>query len=178
MTVMSLWRRLFHRSRPLVIDDFSALSTLDLPPGRTLEITGTIEAIEHLQDPLSGEACVALDYSAWPPSTTVGIDGAPATNSRASSITCHQAVDFLLCNADKRIHIRVDRGRDLGELHRELLHRHGVGLEAATEPIRAGDRVRVIGVLERLGATGSPHRSSPDVAVITGQRIWRLVGER
>ncbi len=175
---MNLWRRLFRRSRPLVIEDFGALAAIDVPPGKTLEVAGSIEALETLIDPLSGEPCVALDYGAWPPSTNVGIDGASTTSSRAFEITCHQAVDFLLCREGKRVHVRVDRGRDVVGLHNELLQRHGVSLCAETEPICAGDRVRVIGVLDPLGGAGSPHRSSPDVAVIRAQRIWRLVGEK
>ena len=177
MIGMSLWRRLFRRSRPLRIDDFGSLSAMELRPGQTLEFAGSIEPIRTITDPISGEECVAIEYVAAQPNANIKTNDFSMTSGR-TYVTCHQAMDFILLRNGKRIHIRVDRGRDIGEFHRELLDRQGVGLKAETEPICAGDRVRVIGVLSRIGGEGSPHRSSPDIAVITAQRIWRLVGER
>jgi len=171
---MSLWNRLFRRFRPLVIDDFGELAEHDVTPGSKVELCGEIEALETIECPLEGTQCIAIDYGAWPQSTTAGIDGAAPTSSRAFQLTCHQAVDFILHRNGLRLLVRVDRGRDVSELHHQLLERYGLGLRSEVQSIVGGDRIRVTGAVERLRDAGSPHRGDPYLAVIAAQRIWRM----
>ncbi|MEZ4381174.1 MAG: hypothetical protein R3A79_07485 [Nannocystaceae bacterium] len=174
---MSLWRRLFRRSRPLRVDDYGELAGATLRDEQLVELTGEIEALESIVDPIAGGRFVVLEYGAWPQSTTPGIDGASPTASSAFQLTCHQATDFVLVKGGKRLLIRVDRGRDVGELHGELIDRYGLSLRAEAHGIRGGDRVRVLGAIERLAAVGSPMRGDPYLAVIAAQRIWPLVAD-
>ncbi len=171
---MSLWRRLFRRFRPLVIDGFGDLIEYQVTTGSMVELCGEVEAVETIIDPLAGIECVAIDYGAWPQSTTAGIDGAAPSNSRAFQLTCHQAVDFVLLREGLRLLVRVDRGRDVGELHHQLLGRYGLGLRSEAQSIIGGDRVRITAAVERLHDAGSPHRSDPYLAVVAAQRIWRV----
>ncbi|HFE46138.1 MAG TPA: hypothetical protein ENJ18_11705 [Nannocystis exedens] len=171
---MSLWSRFFRRFRPLVIDGFDDLIEHDLSAGSLVEICGEVEAVETIIDPIAGIECVAIDYGAWPQSTTAGIDGAAPSNSRAFQLTCHQAVDFVLLRGGLRLLVRVDRGRDVGELHHQLLERYGLGLRSDAQSIVGGDRVRITASIERLRNAGSPHRSDPYLAVVAAQQIWRV----
>lgn len=171
---MSLWNRLFRRFRPLQIIDFSEFAEHEVTPGSRVELCGEVEAIETIVDPLTGARCIAIDYGAWPQSTTAGIDGAALSSSRAFQLTCHQAVDFILHRNGLRLLVRVDRGRNIGELHHQLLERYGLGLRSEVQSIVGGNRVRVTGAVERLRDTGSPHRGDPYLAVVAAQQIWRM----
>lgn len=174
MGVVSLWRRLFSRSRPRLIADFGELAG-ECEVGGLIDVAGEIEAIDTIVDPIAGEECVAMEYRAWPQSTTAGIDGASPSHSRAFQLTCHHAADFVLRRAGKRILVRVDRGRDVASLHQELLGRYGLGLRSEIRRLHDGDQVRVIGPIERLGGAGSPLRADPYLAIVVAQRLWPLV---
>lgn len=140
-----------------------------------VEIEGRVESLESVRDPVSGEACVVLEYRAWPPATTIGMDGATSHNSRAYQVNARQAVDFVLVEEGVRVLVRTDAGEDIGALHQRLLERYGVDLRAESERVLAGQRVRVAGRVEhRMGASRSPHRDLPYDAVIRAERI-RLI---
>ena len=172
---MSLWRRLWatlragpgRRPRRL-----HSLRELAAAPRERVEIVGVVEALEPVLCPVSGRPAVALEYTAWPQSSTLGIDGAGAYSSRAFQVKYHQAADFVLCDGPHRALIRVDPGRDLLRVHRELLARHGVGLRSEQHLIAAGARVRVIGRVESASATASPHRREAYLAVVRAERFW------
>ncbi|MCA9707450.1 MAG: hypothetical protein KDK70_16480 [Myxococcales bacterium] len=137
-----------------------------------VEIEGRVEPVGHLVDPLTGEACIAIEYRAWPPATTLGLDGASAHAGRAYQVNARQAVEFMLVDAGARVLVRPDPGEDVVGLHERLLERYGVGLRAETEAVLAGQRLRVAGqVVHRSQGTGTPHRELPYGAIIRAERI-------
>lgn len=138
-----------------------------------VEIAGRVEPLETLDDPLTGETCVAIEYRAWPPSTTVGMDGATVHAGRAFQLDARQAVEFVLVDTTGRVLVRPPPGEDIDELHRELLHRFGVGLRAETSHVPGGARIRVAGrVSFARSRRGSPLREEPYVAIVEADRFW------
>lgn len=139
---------------------------------RRVEIEGRVEPAGHLVDPLSGEPCIALEYRAWPPSTTLGLDGGNAHAGRAYQVNARQAVEFMLVDGGARVLVKPEPGEDVAGLHEGLLERYGVGLRAETEAVVPGQRLRIAGeVLHRGGGSGSPHRDLPYTAVVRAERI-------
>jgi hypothetical protein len=157
-----LWRRRYRR--------IEALRSLER--GR-VEVQGRVEMLDALHDPLDGEACVAIEYRAWPPSTiSMGVDGATAHAGRAFQVGARQAVDFVIADETGRVLVRPAVGQDVSELHRDLVDRYGVGLRAETEHVPIGARVRVAGRVSFVRGAGSPLRAEPYVAVIEADRFW------
>lgn len=136
-----------------------------------VEIEGSVEPIQSLIDPVSGEACVAVSYRAWPPATTLGMDGATAHAGRAYQINARQAVDFVLADGGSHVLVNTDPGEDVGSLHESLLDRYGVGLRAETDIVRVGQRLRVAGQVVHRGGRSTPHRELPYCAIVRAQRI-------
>jgi hypothetical protein len=146
------------------VEDWNAL-----PRGR-VELAGVVEAIDALSDPLSGEACVAIEYRAWPPSTTPGMDG--TVGGRAFEVQARQAVEFFLRNGEARILVRPETGSDIAELHRDLLRRYGVNLRADVRIVPPHAMVRVVGTARAVAPGASPMRAEPFRATLTAERIW------
>ena len=169
---MGLLRRLFRRDPARRIVDLDQLAA-PRERGR-VELHGVIEAITTVPDPTGGAPCVALEYRAWPQSTTVGIAGAAPEGSRAFQLAYHQAVDFVLADRGRRVLVRVDRGADLARVHHDLLARFGVGLRHDLRRLCDGDRVGVVGRLDPPGPAASPHRAEPYLAVLRAERLWPL----
>lgn len=120
------------------------------------ELVGLVEALEPLAHPLTGEACVALEYDATPPGILP--PASAAFTAPGFTISLHQAVDFVLSTDTRRVLVRVaDRGQDVGRAHRHLSDEHGFGLEARVGAIFPGDRVRVQGT-PRAPAPSDPYR--------------------
>ncbi|MEM6995975.1 MAG: hypothetical protein AAF721_36040 [Myxococcota bacterium] len=140
--------------------------------GDRVEIQGFADPVAPLEDPLSGERCVAIDYRAWPPSTTIGIDGATAHNGRAYQLMARQAVDFALTEGAITVLVRVDNGEDVGALHDRLLERFGVGLRAETDMVARGARIGVAGRVEGVQQGTSPHRTAPHTIAVVADRFW------
>jgi hypothetical protein len=155
------------RRRYRRVDDWD-----ELGDGR-VDLRGTVEASELLHEPLSGDPCVAIEYRAWPPTTTIGTGGGPR-DTGAFQIDAGQAVDFELVDArGRRIACRVQPGKDVAGLHRELLDRFGVELRTEVGIVEPGVVVRVHGeVVERSSGSGSPHRTDPQVGVVAVDRFW------
>jgi hypothetical protein len=164
---VSLLARIFRRYRRVA--DLSALASLE---GVRVEIEGEVDALDPLEDPLSGRPCVALDYHAWPPSTTMGMDGATAYGSRAYQVNAHQAVDFLLRQGQTRVLVQVAAGEDIASLHRRQLQRFGVGLRAEADIVPVGARVRLAGRVTHTDHRGSPHRTAPWTTIVRADRLW------
>lgn len=145
----------------------------DLGRGR-VAIAGPAHSVDQtLRDPVTGEPCIAIEYRAWPPSTTVGIDGGTSFNARAYEVTASQAVSFVLELGGDEILIRVRTGEDVGAVHTALLERHGVGLRTERVLIPEGAHVRVQGkVVQETASRGSPHRAQPWVATVEAERFW------
>jgi len=165
-----IWQWLQRRWRPhQLVAELGSLATGEV---RRVEIEGRVEAVSSLRDPVSGEACVALEYRAWPPATTVGMDGATAHAGRAYQVNARQAVDFVLVDPGGRVLVHTDPGEDVSALHHALLERYGVGLRAESDALRAGQRLRVVGeVVHRSGGPGTPHRELPYTAVVRAERL-------
>jgi hypothetical protein len=164
---MSWYDRLLRRV-PFV-DDWNTL-----PQGR-VALEGVVEVIEALADPISGDPCVAMEYRAWPPSTTLGMDGSSTVGGRAFELQARQAVEFALRKGAERILVRPDAGTDVAEMHRDLLRQYGVNLRAEVRLVPPQATVRVVGTL-RASATGaSPMRTEPFRATVVAERFW-LVG--
>ena len=165
--MLPFFERLLRRYR--AVPDLGALQGL---ARARVEIEGEVEPIETIDDPIAGRACVAMDYRAWPPSTTLGMDGGTAYGSRAYQINARQAVDFVLSDGRTRVLVQVSSGEDIGGLHRRLLQRFGVALRAEVDTVPAGTRVRVAGRLTHAGSGGSPHRSDAYSAIVRADRLW------
>ncbi|MCY0991380.1 hypothetical protein OV203_29805 [Nannocystis sp. ILAH1] len=167
---MSLWQHLWP-PRPRRLERLSDI----LGAGRDELVTfaGSVEPLEAIHDPVSGELAVAIDYRAAPPHSVVGVAGALSVISRTFHVARQQAVDFLVAEGPHRVLVCVDHGTDLDAFHRDLLTRHGVGMRTERALVRPGDRVCVIG--RRLGARPtSPLRDEPHLAVVRAQRFWPL----
>lgn len=148
------------------------LGSLATGNARKVEIEGRVEALSSVRDPVGGEACVMLEYRAWPPATTLGMDGATAHAGRAYQVNARQAVDFVLVDGGVRVLVRTDHGEDVVALHQALLDRYGVGLRAESDALLAGQRLRVAGVVEhRSGGPGTPHRELPYSAIVRAERL-------
>jgi hypothetical protein len=142
---------------------------LELGP---VEIEGTVRGLELLEDPVGGQRCVAIDYRAWPPSTTAGVDGAAVVGDRAFQIAAAQAVDFLLEAEGRSVLIRPEIGVDVAERHLALEERYGINLRTEVQCIGPGDTVAVRGrVVHLTPPGGSPHRADPHRAVIAAEQI-------
>lgn len=134
-----------------------------------------VEPLEPLVDPLHGEPCVAIEYRAWPPSTTVGLNGGTMYNTRAFQVSEVQMVSFILLQRHERILVRVFEGTDVAAVHRELLDQYGVGLRAEVDVIVPGTRVRVAGTIESSQPhQGSPMRMDPFRATLRAERVRRI----
>jgi hypothetical protein len=145
---------------------------LELGP---VEIEGTVRGLELLSDPVDGQRCVAMDYRAWPPSTTVGVDGAAVVGDRAFKVSAVQAVEFLLEAQGRSVLIRPEPGEDVAQRHHALEERYGINLRTEIHCISPGDAVSVRGrVVHLTPPGGSPHRADPHRAVLAAERI-RLV---
>lgn len=140
--------------------------------GDRVEVEGFADPVGRLEDPLSGGRCVAIDYRAWPPSTTIGIDGATAHNGRAYQLAAQQAVDFTLTDGPISVLVRVDTGKSVDALHTRLLEQFGVGLRAETDTVVSGARIRVAGRVDRIPQAGSPHRTAPQTISLVADRFW------
>jgi hypothetical protein len=146
----------------------------ELVAGDRVELRGRAEPIDGLLDPLEERAAVAVEYRAWPPSTTVGVDGATAHNNRAFEVRATQAVDFVLDQGGAQVLVKVQRGEDVAERHMSLLEHYGVALRAETEIIEVGAELVVHGRVQvGFDAGASPHRSDPWAAVVRADRFWR-----
>lgn len=149
--------------RPRFVEDWSTLSR------GLVELEGTVRVLEPLVDPLSGDLGVAVEYRAWPPSTMIGVDGAAA---QAFLVRASAATDFLLERDGVQVLVVPAKGEDIEASHRELTALYGVNLEARSTLVVAGDRVRVVGVVEHVTPIGSPHRTEPYRAVLRAKRFW------
>jgi hypothetical protein len=149
-----------------MVDDFS-----DLGAGR-IEIEGEVEALTTLSDPVGGKACVAIEYSASPPSLINVVTGGPTT--RAFIVSARQAVDFVVTDGKHRVLVRVDEEQDDVEaVHRHLMDEHGLRLRVEVAVIGEGDSVGVLGRVERSEQSArSPYRVSDYDGVIVAERIW------
>ncbi|MCX4243840.1 hypothetical protein [Paraliomyxa miuraensis] len=148
------------------------LAALVSSTARRVEIEGRVEALTSLRNPVSGEPCVALEYRAWPPSTTLGMDGATAHAGRAYQVNARQAVDFVLEEGGVRVLVHTDHGEDLAALHRSLLERYGVSLRAECDALVVGQRLLVTGTVEhRRSSVGTPHRELPYSAIVRAERL-------
>ncbi|HRI06968.1 MAG TPA: LysR substrate-binding domain-containing protein [Nannocystaceae bacterium] len=142
---MSLLRRLLRRPAPRRLSGLDALT--HARPGELVEVHGRIEAIATIAHPTTGEPCVALEYRAWPQSTTIGIAGASPEGSRAFQLTSRQAADFVLQGAGLRVLVRVEPGEDLIALHHALLADYGIGYVIESDvrdDIAAGRLVHIL----------------------------------
>lgn len=167
---MSLWRRLWGPQRPRRLAHLRDLAAATAHERVLLE--GVVEVLEPVLCPVSGRPAVAVEYTAWPQSSTLGIDGAGAYASRAFQVKHQQAADFVVCDGPHRALVRVEPGSDLLRVHRELLARHGVGLRSEQHLIAAGARVRVVGRVEGTAPSASPHRRDPYLAIVRAERFW------
>jgi hypothetical protein len=138
-----------------------------------VEISGIVQAVDLLRNPVSGEPCVAMEYRAWPPSTTVATDGATAHGSRAYQIKVRQATSFVLGDDYARVLVQVPAGVDIEAVHEDLLARHGVGLRTEVEMVQEGERLHVVGRVTHTSAgIVSPHRAEPHAATVAADRFW------
>ena len=167
--MFGLLSRLWRRKHQVV-------RTSELPdlPGKRVEFEGYADPVVPLVDPVTGDACAAIEYRAWPPSTTIGIDGGTGHNGRAYQINARQASDFSSTDGAITVLIVVDGGQDVVALHRQLLEQFGVGLRAETDVVPIGARVRVVGRVDPTPHAGSPHRSAPHVVTVRAERFWLI----
>ena len=153
--------RLLNRSTPAYtprrVDE---LSTVE----EAVELEGVVEAVEVLQDPLSGEPAVVLNYLARRPAAAQLYFSIQANEG---DIEAYQATNFVIRDDSGAALIEVAQGTDIAKLHAELLERFGVNLEAEIERVGPGERIRVRGRVRRQATGGSPHRREAWTAVVT-----------
>ncbi len=168
---MSLWRRLWGSGRPQRLTRLRELT--GLAPAAVVELVGIVKVFaSEVQCPISGRTGVALEYRAWPQSSTLGVDGLSANHSRAFELRCQQAVDFMLSDGNDQVLVRVDPGRDVATVHRDLSNRYGLSLRSEQALICEGTDVRVVGVVASLCPDASPHRSEPYLAEVQARQFW------
>jgi len=137
-----------------------------------VEIEGRVEALEELVSPLTGERAVAMHYRASTPSA-VGAFGELPGNALRLAVSCSQARDFVLRDESGAALVRVARGRDIEQLHADLVGRHGLGVRAEASLIETGQKVLVRGqVVEVL--SDSPHRRVPYEVVLEAESVHAI----
>ncbi len=136
--------------------------------GARVELEGQIEALTQLEDPLEGAPAVVLRYRARSPGISQRYFGIPDDRGTMEGF---QATDFVLRDASGAALIQVERGGDLGELHRRLHAEFGIGLQVELERLAAGDTVRVRGHVRELVGGGSPHRREPWSVVVVAEEL-------
>jgi hypothetical protein len=157
------WLRRFRSQK---LSDFSSLE-----PGR-VELDGVVEPLATLAHPITGEACVALEYNASPPSG-LSVHGIPHS-SRAFTIKAVQSLDFVLFDGARRVLVRVpDEQDDVALVHRHLTDQHGLRLRVEIGVVLAGTRVRVRGRASPTDS-GSAYRTVDYVAVVDAEAFWEL----
>ena len=113
-----------------------------------------------------------MEYRAWPPSTTVGVDGAAVVGARAFQIVASQAVEFLLESGGKSVLVRPQTGDEVAERHAALEAQYGLNLRTEVQCVVPGDAVRIEGRVSYVSpAGGSPMRSDPYRAVVDATRF-------
>ena len=154
--------------RPITrLVDFSELTE------RRVEVEGIAEALGTLVHPITGEACIALEYNASPPSA-LSVHGIPHS-SRAFVIKAVQSLDFVLFDGTRRLLVRVDEEQDeVALVHEHLMEQYGLRLRVEIGAIRAGARVRVRGRV-RPGVPGPPYRSVDYVGFIAAESFREIV---
>jgi hypothetical protein len=133
-----------------------------------VELEGEVEGLQLLEDPLTGEAAVALAYRARTPTPAQRYFG---LQSEEGTIEGQQGRDFLLRDRGGAALIVVEPGGDVGELHERLRESFGLNLEAEVDAVRPGDHIRVRGRIRELGEGGSPHRRSDWARVIVADEL-------
>lgn len=134
------------------------------------ELAGSVQALEEIKDPVGGTRCVVLEYRAWPPSTTAGVDGAAVVGDRAFQVSALQAVEFLLQSRGRTVLVRPRPGEDIVARHAALEARYGISLRTEVQHVAAGDDVVVRGRVVHVTPT-SPHRTEPYKAVLEAESI-------
>jgi hypothetical protein len=128
-----------------------------------VELEGEVEALELLHDPVDGTAAVFLEYHARRPGFAQRLFG---IDDVAAEIAGCQATNFVLRDASGAALIEVDRGADIGGLHRRLREEFGVQLEVRVEHVVPGDTVRLRGRVRAWADHGSPHRREPWAVIV------------
>jgi hypothetical protein len=135
-----------------------------------VELSGAVEALGTLSDPLDGSTCIAIEYRAAPPSQ-LGIQGTEQPFS-AFRVEAHQAVEFVLTDGAQRVLVQIPTGQDdVAAVHAHLMLEYGLRLQAATRCIRAGDHLHVVGIADDALSV-SPYRSPSYAAVVRAERFW------
>jgi len=145
----------------------SAIEAVD----QDVELEGQVEALSVLVDPIAGEPAVVLDYRARPPGIAQRYFGIHESDG---SIGARQAVDFVLRDATGAALIEVERGAEVGELHRRLQDQFGVGLRATVDRVAPGDQIQVRGRVRALIGGSSPHRREPWSVVVSAHELERV----
>jgi hypothetical protein len=137
-----------------------------------VEVRGTVRPLELLEEPIDGTRCVVVAYRAWPPSTTIGVDGSSMVGDRAFQLSAQQSVEFTLESGGQTLLVRPLPSEDVTAKHRELQDQYGIGLRAEVRCVMPGDTVVVRGRIVHLGSSGgSPHRLDPYRAVLAPEQI-------
>ncbi len=168
---MSLWTRLFGRSRVREIDAWRG----QVERGATVSVTGVVEAEETFDCPLTQEICVAAAYRAHVPGFVQRAYGLHAGGAMNLVANATQAVDFFVRDPTGRARVVVDPGRELVELHVEMLQRYGFELQAQTQRLRPGDRVMVRG--EVLESPRSSPMRAPDHDLLIRATHYESIGD-
>jgi len=159
--VSGRWRRiagrlraLAGRARPRPVERLA-----DLVEGARVSFSGLAVAEPPLVEPLEGMACLAATLRAWPPATTVGVDGASARASRAFEARAEAFAPFFVELFGQTVRVAPRRGGDLAAMFARMTRAHGLDLRCEVVALPAVCEVHVEGIV-RCGpsAVGSPHR--------------------
>jgi hypothetical protein len=134
-----------------------------------VEVRGRVEPLDELVSPLTGLRGVFMRYRASTPSAVRAFGELPGTGLRYA-VEAAQGNDFVLRDDSGAALIRLPRGRDISELHADLVDRHGLELEAEDSMIEAGQTVIVRGKVVQL-LRDSPHRSEGYRAVLEADSV-------
>ncbi len=139
-----------------------------------VEITGTIEGLELLQCPITGDEAVAVYYRAIVPGAASRAYAGLLGDTLHVSSQAQQATDFILRDASGAALIRPKYGPNLQGIHQELLRRHGLELQAGSELLVPGERIVVRGFVAEHKDHSTPHRRGPYNLVIDADEIARV----
>ncbi|RMG93547.1 MAG: hypothetical protein D6705_18450 [Deltaproteobacteria bacterium] len=131
----------------------------DFVEGRRVVFEARAVADPPLIEPLERTPCLAAVYRAWPPATTVGVDGASAGGSRGFEVRAEAFAPFFTDTFGHRVRVLPASDEDLVARHDALLAAYGINLRCEVLAVPASCRVRVEGWV-RCGrrVRGSPHR--------------------